>query len=151
MLNYEEAGWQSFTFLKWVSLSKSHMGAAIMRFINRLNIQTSWLKKKKKTCVQFQSWQQDPSQLGTRRFSGMGSWIYDNCTCTVRTLPLPGNDDSFWSRSRQILSPSYPTKVTTASGHRQLWKSWFLALSSLKGVETGGQTPKNKVHNRTQS
>lgn len=29
------------------------MGAAIMRFINRLNIQTSWLKKKKKLVFSF--------------------------------------------------------------------------------------------------
>ena len=35
--------------------------------------------------------------------------------------------------------------------HRQLWKSWFLALSSLKQEEIGGQAQKSKVHSKTQS
>ena len=39
----------AFHFFK-VSIFKSHMVAAIMRFINRLNIQTSWLRKTK-TCA----------------------------------------------------------------------------------------------------
>lgn len=98
------------------------MGPAIIRFINRLNIQTSWLRETD-TCVQFLSWQQDTSQLGTRTFSGMGSWVSNNYTQAQWEFPLclqctPGflcNDDSLCSRCRRGPAPSFLAEVTTAA------------------------------------
>lgn len=123
------SAWQSFTFFKWVSLTKSHMGAAIMRFINRLNIQTSWLRKTK-TCVRFLSWQQDTSQLGPRRFSGTGSWLCTNYTRSHRENSHPALVFSGFlhgdgrSRCQQIPSASFLTEATTATDAKIALKMW---------------------------
>lgn len=90
------------------------------------------------------SWAQEGFLVWEAEFTTTehAQWELELC---LRCSPaLPGKDDSFWSRSRQILSPSYPTKVTTTPMHRQHWESWFSAFSSLKGVETGGQTQKKQ-------
>lgn len=113
------SAWQSFTSEKCVSLRKSHMGAAIMRFINRLNIQTSWLRKTK-TCVQFLSRQQDTSQLGPGRFPGRGCWICNNYTQAAwdmqRCLECPpGFSVRWWLTRFQI--PSDPISILPYWGH----------------------------------
>lgn len=142
MLNYE--AWQSFTFVKWVSLSKNHVGIAIMRLINRFNIQTSWLRKNK-TCAQLLNWQQDPSQLERRRFPGIWSSIaatthvpWELFSCLQGSWRFLGNNDSFHSRSHQIPSPSFPTEVTTAANEQTVLEILILSSQFPQGREDWG-------------
>lgn len=137
-----------FTSEKCVSLRKNHMGAAIMKFINRLNIQTSWLRKTK-TGVQFLSRQQDTSQLGPGRFPGRGCWICNNYTqaaweiqrCLECPLGFLCDDDSLGSRSYQIPSPSFLTEVTTAAD----------AQTALGILVLSPQVPQGRGNWRTES
>lgn len=120
------------------------MGPAIIRFINRLNIQTSWLRETD-TRIRFLSWQQDTSQLGTRRSSGMGSWVSNNYTQAQREFSFwlrcsPGflcSDDSLCSRCRRVPAPSFPVEVTTAADAQRAVGILVLSLRFSQGRGNG--------------
>lgn len=140
MLNYEEAGWQSFTFLKWVSLSKSHMGAAIMRFINRLNIQTSWLKKKKNLC--------SVSKLTARSLPVGHKKVFWYGKLNIRQLYVHSENSpasrQWWLILVQI--PSDPVSILPYQGHYR-----FGAQTALEILVLGPQFPQGSGDGGTDS